>query len=379
MRVPFIRLAAILTLISPRAESQVVAIRAGRLLDPATGRAMSGQVILVRDGRIEAVGGKVTIPADARVVDLSAQTVLPGLIDAHVHLAIGGPYRQNAKADLHAGFTTIADLGSRTNRMLRIRDSINAGQIEGPRVLASGMWIGTRNGVCEFGGLGIAGPDSAFVARARENLADGANLLKVCLSGWPAVTFANPDSVEMTRGALEGIVAEARRAGRRVIAHATSRASVQLAVDAGVDGLAHAAFLDSALVARLRQRDMFIISTLASLAPDSSPASLALRESLRMAHRAGVRIVAGTDGGVLPHGSNAQELQALAAIGLTPIQAIRAATVDAARALGIADSVGAIRSGMSADIIAVNGDPTTSLDVLLRPGFVMTRGRVVTH
>ena len=133
----------------------------------------------------------------ARVVDLSAYTVLPGLIDAHVHLAIGGPVRENALADLRAGFTTVVDLGARTHRLLQLADSINAGHVPGPRVLAAGIWVGKKGGVCEFNGIGIAGAPEAFADRVRANVAAGASVIKLCVSGWPAESYANPDSVQL--------------------------------------------------------------------------------------------------------------------------------------------------------------------------------------
>src|SRR6185436_13505780 len=134
---------------------QVVAIRADRLIDPATGRVTSKQTIIIEGGRISAVGAGVQPPAEAIVYDLTGLTVIPGLIDAHIHLTIGGAVRDNALADLRAGFTTVVDLGARGTRLLRLRDSINAGQIPGPRVLAAGIWVGRQGGVCEFGGIGI--------------------------------------------------------------------------------------------------------------------------------------------------------------------------------------------------------------------------------
>ena len=361
---------------SAEAQDDIV-IRAGRLLDPATGAVTTNQTIRVRGTRIVSVGAPVATPPGATVVDLSGFTVMPGLIDAHVHLAIGGLPAANALADGRAGVTTIMDLGSRTNRMLRIRDSVNTSMAPGPRVLASGIWIGASSGVCEFNGIGITNGTEGFRARARENLAAGANVLKVCLSSWPGVVHAFPDSVEATTEALDAVVAEARAAGTLVVAHAIGRAAATRAVRAGVSGLAHAAYIDSSLAAEMRRRGTFIISTIASLASDDSPASRDLKAALALAHRAGVPIVMGTDGGVLPHGQSATELIALQAIGLSPLEALRAATSVAARALGIADSVGAIAPGMSADLIATEGDPLRDLDVLRRPRYVMSRGRAI--
>jgi imidazolonepropionase-like amidohydrolase len=358
--------------------AQRIVIRAGQLLDPVAGRLIPNQTIVVERGRITAVGTSLpTAPGDS-IVDLSAYTVLPGLIDAHVHLGIGGPPRTTAIADLRAGFTTVVDLGARTTRVLAFRDSINAGLIPGPRVLAAGIWIGKQGGVCEFNGIGISGGAEPFRQRVRDNVAAGADLIKVCISGWPAAAYAEPDSYELPDSVITAIVEEARRLGRRVIAHDISPGGVRAALRAGVHGLAHAAYLDSASAGQLRQRDVFLIPTLASLtAGDSSAGSRGLLEATVLAHRAGVRLVFGTDGGVLPHGQNAEEFAVLARAGIPLPDALRSATSGAAQALGLADSLGTLVPGKAADLIAVEGDPLRDASALGRVRFVMVRGRVV--
>jgi imidazolonepropionase-like amidohydrolase len=359
-------------------DAQVTVIRAGRLLDPASGRVTQNQSILVDAGRIKAVAPSIAVPVGAEVVDLSAFTVLPGLIDAHVHLGIGGPPRANALADLRAGFTTVVDLGARTTRLLPIRDSINAGHIPGPRVLAAGIWVGTKDGVCEFNGIGLAGGPDVFRARVRENVNAGADLIKVCVTGWPAQAFADPSAHEIADENLRAVVTEAHAARKLVIAHDLSRGGVQAALRDSVDGLAHAAYVDAPLAAQMKARGMFMIPTLASLTGnDTSAASRALIEATRLAYRAGVTLVFGTDGGVLPHGQNAFEFVALTQAGVSPIDAIRAATMNAARALRLADSLGVIAPGMVADIIAVDGDPLADITALQRPKFIMSRGRII--
>ena len=356
-----------------------VVIIAGRVLDPVTARYSESSAIIVRGTRIVDVipQARFIRQAGDSVIDLSKLTVLPGLIDAHVHLAIGGTVANNAKADLDAGFTTVADLGSRTNRMLRLRDSINAGFIPGPRVLATGMWIGTKGGVCEFNGLGLDGGPDAFKQRVIENAGAGANLIKVCISGWPAESFAQPDKYEISDAALDAVVKESRARGKRVVAHDISAGGVRAALRFGVDGLAHTAFVDEALASDLAKKNVFMITTLASLTQgDTSAAARALVKSIGIAARAGVSLVVGTDGGVLPHGQNAQEFLALASAGVPAGDAIRAATVNAARALGIQDSVGLIKRGMSADLIAVEGDPLANLAAFGKVSWVMLQGKV---
>ena len=363
----------------PRARAEL-AVRAGRVLDPVAGRYNESAVILVRNGRVtEIIPAREyrTEMADS-VVDLGQLTVLPGLIDGHVHLVIGGAVAANALADLRAGFTTVVDLGARTHRLLQLRDSINAGNIPGPRVLAAGIWVGRQGGVCEFNGIGIAGGAEDFRARIRLNALAGAEIAKLCLSGWPGQAFAEPASFELPDDVIRASVAEARSLGQLTVAHAISLGSVRAALNAGVDGLAHSAYVDSATAVRMRDRRMFMISTLASLTSgDTSIVARSLVNALSLAARNGVSIVLGTDGGVLPHGRNAEELRALVNAGLSPLEAIRAATVNAARAFRIQDSVGTIASGKVADLLAVAGDPLADIGTLGRPVLVMSRGRIV--
>ena len=368
----------VLVIAAADASAQRLIVRPARLLDVESGRLVQDAAVVVEGGRITRVGrrGEIAVAASDSVIDLPGHTLLPGLIDAHVHLAIGGPPRANAAADLMAGFTTIVDLGSRTTRLLVIRDSINAGQIPGPRVIAAGIWIGVQGGVCEFGGIGIAGSAEGFRARVRENVAAGAEVIKACVSGWPGAAFAQPESYEMPDSVLSAIVDEAGRSGRMVIAHDISLGGVGAAVRTGVRGLAHAAYVDSAAADAMKARGMFMISTLTTLAGDSSPGSLALVAATALAHRRGVPIVFGTDGGVLPHGQNAAEFAALMRAGLSPLDAIRSATITAARALGL-DSLGVIAPGKVADLVAVPGNPLEDLAALQRPAFVISRGRVV--
>jgi len=368
---------AVLDAGQPRARYAIVA---DRILDPRSGRFDSDAVVLVSGGRIADVIPRALFRGNMAdsTITLRGLTLVPGLIDAHVHLGIGGPPAQTALADLRAGFTTVVDLGARTHRLLRIRDSINSGLLPGPRVLAAGMWIGIKGGVCEFNGIGIEPNVDAFRARVRENVEAGADVIKLCVSGWPNEAYSDPQKYELSDEILAAAVDEAHRRGRKVIAHDISLAGVKAALRVGVEGLAHTPYLDSATALQLRATNTFIIPTLASLTgADTSAPSRGLVRSLSLAHRLGVSLVFGTDGGVLPHGRNAEEFAALERAGVAPLEAIRAATTNAARAFGLSDSLGLVASGMAADIIAVSGDPLTDLTVLKTPRFVMSRGRVI--
>jgi imidazolonepropionase-like amidohydrolase len=356
-----------------------IAVRAAGWLDPTSGELRGPVVVLVAGQKIASVVAATAFDVKAAnsVIDLGNATLLPGLIDAHVHLQIGGQPRDNALAALRAGFTTLVDLGATTDAVLRLRDAIADGGIAGPRILAAGLWVGAKNGICEFGGIGIAGGPEGFRERVRENVKAGADLTKVCVSGWSAAAFAQPNAYEIKDEALSAIVEESKRSNRIVVAHAISLGAAKAASRAGVHGLAHSTYVDAAMAAEMKQRQMFLIPTILTLTGQPGPASDALRASLTTAHRAGVRLVFGTDGGVLPHGQNAAEFQAMAKAGIPALEAIRAATTNAAGALALADAVGSLAEGKFADMIAVEGDPLRDLSALQRVKFVMRNGRVV--
>ena len=356
-----------------------VALRAARLVDPASGQVRGPVVVLVTGDKVASVlsADSFDVKAARSVIDLKDATLLPGLIDGHVHLQIGGQPEDNAMAALQAGFTTLVDLGATSDVVLRLRDRIAAGATQGPRILAAGLWAGTKNGICEFGGIGVAGGPDGFRARVRENVAAGADLIKVCVSGWPAAAFAKPEAYEIADDALAALVDESTRAKRMVVAHAISPGAAKAASRTGVRGLAHAAYVDEATAIQLRDRNGFMIPTLTTLTRPPGPASDALKTAVVTAHRAGVRIVFGTDGGVLPHGRNAVEFRALIDAGLTPIDAIRAATTNAAQVFGLGNLIGTVTEGRAADIIAVEGDPLRDVGVMEKVVFVMRSGRIV--
>jgi imidazolonepropionase-like amidohydrolase len=357
-----------------------VFVRSARWLDPISGELRGSSVFQITGGTVGRVIPAGEFDRDRKpgggITDLGAATILPGLVDAHVHLTIGGAPADNAIAALRAGFTTVVDLGATSDVVLRLRDQIAAGSIVGPRILAAGLWAGTKDGICEFGGIGIPGGPDGFRARVRDNVAAGADLIKVCVSTWLADAYQQPEAFEIDEGSLAALVDESRRAKRPVIAHAISLGSVNAALRAGVSGLAHAAFIDQPAAEAMRTQDVFMMPTLASLAGDrTGPAAVALRQAVALAHRSGVRLVFGTDGGVLPHGQNAREWAALAAAGIAPIDAIRAATVNAATALGLRG--GTLAPGAPADLIAVDGNPLQDPAALTRVVFVMRDGQIV--
>jgi imidazolonepropionase-like amidohydrolase len=348
----------------------------GAYLDVRAGLLRPNGAIEIRNGRIAALhrpGSGWRAPAGVRAVSLENRTILPGLIDAHVHLTLAGDPAANALATLRAGFTTVADLGSADGAGIRLRDEIAAGRLPGPRIVAAGSWIGAKGGVCEFGGATVTTPDEAG-KRARADLDAGADLLKVCVTGWPAEAVAHPDSVQMGAAMLTPVLAAARSRKRPVFAHAIGQAGALLAARAGVRALGHTPVVDSAGASALRSAGVRVISTLATLGQGAAgPAVLASFHRLR---QAGVPFVLGTDAGVLPHGKNADELVALTEAGLTPLEAIRAATLDAAELLGLGDAGEIVRGGR-ADLVVVGGNPLLDVRAIGRSLMVIAGGRVV--
>lgn len=355
-------------------------IRAARLLDVRHGTIVPNAAVVVVDGRIAAVGARerVAVPAGAQIVDLGDVTLLPGLIDGHVHLSLAGSVDSNATATLHAGFTTVQDLGALDFAILAVRDSIRAGQRAGPRIVAAGPWIGVTGGICDFSGIGVQRGADAFAQRVREVLAHGADVIKVCVTGWVTDGFANPQQVEISDSELGAVIRAAHAAGRRVAAHAIGAAGVRLAVSAGVDAIAHGGFADSATVELMKRRDVWIMPTLQSFSRDSAtPHGQALTAHMRWMVAQHVPIAFGTDAGVIRHGRNAREFLRLVQIGMRPVDAVRAATINAARMLGLSERIGAVEPGLDADLIAVQGDPLEDIAALQQVVFVMQQGRIV--
>ena len=351
-------------------------VRAGRMLDVETGTIREKVRIAVMGGRIQSVTpDSGPLPAVSHIIDLTRQVVLPGLIDTHVHLLLGGAADSNARATLMAGFTTVQDLGALGYANLAVRDSIAAGRMTGPRVVASGPWLGTTGGVCDFNGIGVRGAE-AFRQRVREDVTRGADVIKVCVTGWPAEGFTSPDSLHITPEELAAAVAEAKAAGKRVVAHAIGARGVQLAVGAGVSGIVHGGFADSSTATLMRRGNVTMAPTLLSFSRGrGQPFGQALFDRMRLL-LASVPVVFGTDAGVIRHGNNASEFALMVELGMSPAAAVKAATVDAARALGLSDRIGRIAPGLCADLIAVEGNPLTDVTVLQRVVFVMRSGAV---
>ena len=331
----------------------------------------------MRGDRITAVGRKGEIAPEGEEINLGDATLMPGLIDAHVHLMLGGSGEANARATLRAGFTTVQDLGALNYENIKIRNAIRDGKFPGPRVVASGPWLGVTKGTCDFDGIGVKGAD-AFRARVRKDVDEGADLIKVCASGWLAEAAERPDAFEISEEELRAAIEEAHAVKRRVAVHAISERAIAISLTNGADLIVHGGFTSKETVAAMAQRRVFQIPTLFSLKKSVPPAVYEkLQKHLAAAVRERLPIAFGTDAGVIRHGQNAKEFLELAALGLKPLEAIRTATVEAANAVGMASQIGVLKDGALADIIAVEGNPLNDLSALQKVKFVMKAGQPV--
>jgi imidazolonepropionase-like amidohydrolase len=405
------------------ARPQLIALRAGKLLDVESGRVLSDQLILIRDGRIQSVepadSASSQPPGEATVIDLSKQTVLPGLVDCHTHLAdpadseplsllqksaVETAYAAipNARATLMAGFTTVRDVGVyRAFNDVAMRDAIAHGIIVGPRMYVAGAYITISQGAGAMTGLppdiqlpldyrfGEANSPWEVRQKIRELAHRGADHIKILTTGAVLTHGSNPKSIEFTPEEIQAAVDEAAHFGLRVAAHAHAAEGIKNAIRAGVASVEHATLIDDEGIALARKRgtylDMDIYDEECIQSSPDTPADFlqhdrdlaeAQRRNFTQAVRAGVKMTFGTDAGVCPHGINARQFAFMVKYGMTPLQAIQAATVNAADLIGHPELFGSIKGGKSADIIAVDGDPLADVRILENVSFVMKEGIV---
>jgi imidazolonepropionase-like amidohydrolase len=414
-------LAALLLAAAAPAAGAPVYVTAARMIDPTTGKTVADPAILIADGAIAMVGVKATlsVPAEATMVDLGDRTILPGLIDVHTHLigdptvggygALGQTREQatihgvvNAERTLMAGFTTVRDVGADHFADVALRDAINSGLIVGPRMLAAGPPIGIIGGHCsdnnllpaDYGdvGEGVATGPWEMRAKVRANIKFGVDLIKTCSTGGVFSKGTVPGAEQNTIEEMAAIVAEAHQRGLKVASHAHGTAGIKNAIRAGVDTIEHASYLDKEAINLAKSKGVHLAMDIyntehtqaegrkngeleESLRKDAEIAEIQ-RESFRAAVKAGAKVVYGADSGVYPHGDNARQFFWMVKYGMTPIEAIRAATALAAEALGEEESLGQIKPGFRADLIAVEGDPLADVTVLERVTFVMKDGVV---
>ncbi|TAJ31522.1 MAG: amidohydrolase family protein [Nitrospirae bacterium] len=379
-----------------------IALRQARVID-GRGRTLERATILIQDGRIAAVGmeRQVSVPRGAVTIDARGMTVLPGLIDCHVHLCLGADpdvvraIREEdqaltllkaarfARLTLEAGFTTVRDLGARDHGIFALQQAIGAGIAPGPRILAAGLAICMTGGHARFIGRQADGP-VGVVQAVREQLAAGAEVIKFIASGGVLTPGTSPDCAQMTFEELSAGMEEARRASRRVAAHAHGAEGMKNAVRAGAHSIEHATLMDDEAADLMRAHGVFMVPTLSALAttaacglacgvPEtavSKAKTMRARHeaSFKKAHRSGIPIALGTDAGTPfnHHGDNAQELDRMVALGMSPMEAILAATSSAATLLGLEQSVGTIEAGKVADLLVVDGNPLKQIGLLQR-------------
>jgi imidazolonepropionase-like amidohydrolase len=406
------------------ATAQVTAIKAGRLIDADSATVLNDQIILIRDHKIEAVGKNITIPSDAKIIDLSKMTVLPGLIDCHTHLADGKEENgdplsyfkktsaqvayesiPNARNMLLSGFTTVRDVGVyRALNDVALRDAIARGLVDGPRMFVAGAYVTITGGAGALTGLApdIGLPwdlhygqaDSPWEVRQviRKLAQNGVDHIKILSSGAVLEHGSNPNSQEFTLEELQAAVDEASHFGLRVEAHAHSTMGIKNAIRAGVASVEHASMIDDEGIALAKVRGTYLDMDIydeecieqegregqipADFLQHDAELGQIQRDNFRKAVKAGAKMSFGTDAGVCAYGTSGKQFAFMVKYGMTPMQAIQAATSSAADLLGHSDIIGSIKPGKFADIIAVSGDPLQDVSVLENVSFVMKDGKV---
>ncbi|MGE5324393.1 MAG: amidohydrolase family protein [Actinomycetota bacterium] len=392
-------------------------VHAAHMLDVKTGKTQDNVLVTITGDRITSVRAGQAAPRGAHVIDLPKATLLPGLIDAHTHLTFDPNFgyqelgisipkealigAKNARITLQAGFTTVRNVGARGYTDIALRDAINEGMVPGPRMLASGPPLSITGGHCDQNLLpyewhatsdGAADGVEAVQHKVRETIKYGADVIKVCATGGVLSKGDDPQASQYTLEELKAIVADAHRLGRKVAAHAHGAQGIAWAAEAGVDSIEHGSYIDDNGIRIMKEHGTYLVPTqyLADwmrenavkiglppmYAEKMKTVTAVARQNVAKAFRAGVKIAFGTDAAVYPHGLNAHEFAVYVQMGMTPLQAIQTATVNAADLLGWSDRIGSIEPGKFADMVAVNGDPTKDVTLLQNPVFVMKGGTV---
>src|SRR5882757_9876798 len=412
----------LIALAAPFAFAAPGAVRCGKLLDVHSGRMLTDQVIVFdANGLITAVGPAAsTSPTGGVAVhDLSTATCLPGLIDVHTHLT-GDPsasgYQglgisvprealtgaKNARLTVRAGFTTVRNVGATGYTDVALRDAIDAGDVQGPRMMVSGPPLGITGGHCDnnllpfeyhYKAEGVADGPWAARAKVRESIKYGADLIKVCASGGVLSKGDQPGTPQYTLEELQAIAEEAHKLGRKVAAHAHGTQSIKDAIRAGIDSIEHSSLIDDEGIALAKQHGTYLVFDIynddfilqegakVGMLPESIEKEKKVgrlqRENFKHAWQSGVTKMAfGTDAGVYPHGDNAKQFAKMVEWGMKPIDAIQASTINAADLIGWSEKVGSLEKGRYADLVAVDGDPLSNVRILESVKFVMKGGVV---
>jgi imidazolonepropionase-like amidohydrolase len=407
------------------ASAKDLVIHAGRLIDGVSAQPRTQISILVHDERITGVQPGFITPAGAEVIDLSRSTVLPGLIDCHVHVTSqfdgGNPIAEEvtetrfdsavkstayARATLLAGFTSVRDVGAETNVIVALKKQIAKGIVPGPRMWVSGAPLGPTGGhTDESTGLDPELNDPAWVENVidspeaarkavREHKKLGVDLIKIMPSGGVLSVNDDPNRQLMADDEIKAVIDTAHALGLKVAAHAHGKQAIDMAVRLGVDSIEHGSFADAESYKLMKQHGTYLVPTLLiahavyivakthpeQLNPSSAQKALAvaprIQQNLHDAYQSGVKIAFGTDQGLVPHGQNAQEFALMVTAGMPPMAAIIAATGSAADLIGDPQDIGSVRLGRYADIVAVDGDPLADIHTLEHVQFVMKGGEI---
>jgi imidazolonepropionase-like amidohydrolase len=403
---------------APAPAPRQVAVRAARLLDPSTGSIVSNPVVLVAGDRIAQVGARLAVPAGAEVVDLGDVTLLPGLIDAHTHVTAqpGDNYYEDlfrrspidwavvahafARRTLEAGFTTIRDVGAPEYVDVALRNAIERGEVAGPRMAVATLAVSATGGHGDTTGFSpylrfegfsnVADGVGEIQKLVRRNVKYGADLIKVLATAGVLSEEESVGAPQYSQAELDILVQEAGMWGRRVAAHAHGAEGIKRAIRARVASIEHACFIDEEGIRLAKEHGTWLVMDiynddyiLAEFARKGYPDKIiqteklvgrTQRENFRKAVEAGAKMAYGTDAGVYPHGWNGKQFAKMVEWGMTPLQAIQAATVNGAELLGKSDAVGVVAPGRFADLIAVRGDVLRDVTVLERVDFVMKGG-----
>jgi imidazolonepropionase-like amidohydrolase len=411
LRAGALLLAFSLALAAAPACAETLYVRAGRLVDVLQGRVLTDQLVRIENGRIAAVGAFAQPPAGASVIDWSALSVLPGLMDMHSHLTgditssnVAAPLMStgardalmgvvNARATLRAGFTTVRDVGAyRGFTDAALRDFIAAGHAEGPRMYVAGAYVTVSHGGGEVTGLapdvvipddfrrGVANNEAEVRQRVRELLAGGADFIKVIATGAVLTSGTTPGAAEYTESEIRAAVEEAAQYGTFVAAHAHGAEGIKRAVRAGVRSIEHGSYLDDEGIRLMRRHGAWLVADIyngdyiaeigrrdnwpAEIMRKNEETTETQRQGFAKAVRAGVRIAYGTDSGVYPHADAGRQFAYMVRYGMTPMQAIQSATINSAQLLGRENEIGSIAPGRRADMIAISGDPLQDINLL---------------
>ncbi|HJV21970.1 MAG TPA: amidohydrolase family protein [Holophagaceae bacterium] len=410
---------------APIQGTRPIVLKAARLYDGKADRMQVPGLLVVQGKTILGVGPGAAVPADAQVVDLGDATLLPGFMDAHVHITGEGSDDWNkdqldgmkasipelalhsavyARRTLRAGFTTVRDLGAEHQLAIGLRNAIAKGDVEGPRIIPSGAALGATGGhaddaagfrpglLAEERSEGVADGPDALRAMVRRQIKLGAGVIKLIATGGVLSETDDVDTPQLTQAEIDAVVDEAHALRRKVAVHAHGDTGARRVVMAGADSIEHGTFLEDPTLELMAKKGTFLVPTLATgrrlegLQRSQAPvrikekAAAAAKRQGDLVGRAlskGVRIAFGTDSAVTPHGENAKEFALLVKGGMKPLEALRAATSVDAELLGLDKTVGTLTPGLLADVVAVPGDPTREISVTEHVAFVMKEGRII--